>query len=193
MNVSQRAICPQGVPQQRVTGSYPAVLWLARSPDNAAAIAFTCLGRPALRSYPPPPATSPPPTPPSALSPSTPNEAADGRGRRYGTPPAPPSGHGHYAGCYPTGVKSREAMKGGRGAGAAYGSPRVFSTLLNTTNTFDLGNGVMLLFEPCMQLQSNSVAEPAGPENCSMPCLSANAARLAGSGVPISWFRSDFL
>jgi len=194
-----------GSPGGTETGlGYTFVLFLAVLALGALAIA------PALRSYPRDVATADA----SIRAVAVAAERCRGRPQavlRNGTPPATPSGHGRSgttgvppataggtpvrccARCYPTGVKSREAMKGGRGAGAAYGSSRAFSTLLNTTNTFDRGNGVMLLFEPCMQLQSNSVAEPAGPENCSMPCLSASVARLAGSGVPISWFRSDFL
>lgn len=39
----------------------------------------------------------------------------------------------------PTGVKSRLATNGGLRLGAANGSTHVFSTLLNTMNTFDRG------------------------------------------------------
>src|SRR5690606_14738420 len=92
-----------------------------------------------------------------------------------------------------TGVKSRAPMNSGRGAGAENGSTQVFSTLLNTMNTLERGNGVMFPFEPCMQLQSNMVADPAGPVNSSMPCFSARIDRLLGSGVPISCPRRDSL
>ena len=68
---------------------------------------------------------------------------------------------------------------------------QVFSTLLNTTNRFDRGNGVMLPLEPCMQLQSNMVADPAGPVNSSMPCFSARTLNEVSSGVPISCCFND--
>jgi hypothetical protein len=58
---------------------------------------------------------------------------------------------------------------------------------------FDRGNGVMLLPEPCMLFESNIRADPAGPVNCSMPCLAANVVRSVCVGTPISWSFSDCL
>src|SRR3954447_15123051 len=78
-------------------------------------------------------------------------------------------------------------MKDGRREVAANGSTHAFSTLLKAINTLERGNGVMFPLEPCMQLQSKTVAEPADPVNSSIPCLSASMERLSASGVPTSW------
>src|SRR5690625_862693 len=86
------------------------------------------------------------------------------RSRNCGTGPVPllrgRYGRGQLSGC-----ASRWAMWSGRGAEAAKGSCRAFSTLLNTRKMFERGNGVMLLPEPCMMFESNHRAEPAGPVN----------------------------
>src|SRR5690606_19273315 len=112
--------------------------------------------------------------------------ASAGRGRGCpaggGTPPPV---------RYMTGVKSRAPRNAGRGGGAENGAPQVFSTLLNTMKMFDRGNGVMLPPDPCMQLQSNMIALPAGPVSTSMPCFSARMVRLFWSGTPISCFFRD--
>jgi hypothetical protein len=84
-------------------------------------------------------------------------------------------------------------MNSGRRTGAAKGSTAVFSTLLNTMNTLLRGNGVMLSPEPCMQLQSNQVAEPALPVKSLMPYSDAILVSASSDGVPASCIWSDFL
>ncbi len=96
-------------------------------------------------------------------------------------------------GGHRTGVKSRAPMNSGRRTGAENGSTAVFSTLLNTMNTLLRGKGVMLSPEPCRQLQSNQVAEPARPVKSRMPCRSANLVSASSEGVPASCIWSDFL
>src|SRR5699024_5646335 len=83
-----------------------------------------------------------------------------------------------------SGVKSRLAMYSGRGAGAANGSVSVFSTLLNTRKMFERGNGVMLFPEPCMMLQSNQSAVPAGPVNWAIPYRCAIQVIASSLGTP---------
>lgn len=84
-------------------------------------------------------------------------------------------------------------MNSGRRMGAANGSTASFSTLLNTMNTLLRGNGVMLSPEPCMQLQSNQVAEPALPVKSLMPYSLAILVSASSDGVPASCICSDCL
>jgi hypothetical protein len=84
-------------------------------------------------------------------------------------------------------------MNSGLRTGAANGSTAAFSTLLNTMKTLLRGNGVMLSPEPCMQLQSNQVAEPALPVKSLMPCRVAKRVSASSEGVPASCIWRDFL
>jgi len=64
-------------------------------------------------------------------------------------------------------------------------------TLLNTMKMFDREYGVMLSAEPCTQLASKNIADPAGPVRHSMPWRLANVVRPSWPGMPISCSRSE--
>ncbi len=51
----------------------------------------------------------------------------------------------------------------------------------------------MFPFEPCMQFESKTVAEPAGPVNVAIPCSAANRVRVSSSGEPVggTWVTRD--
>src|SRR5690606_13840277 len=91
------------------------------------------------------------------------------------------------ASASPTGLicftRWRVAMNSGRGGLPPNGSTSRLLIALKTRNTFERGSGEMLLFDPCMMLQSNTTTLPAGPRGATMPPLSSySCCRLRGSG-----------
>ncbi|MND02147.1 hypothetical protein D3C83_214210 [compost metagenome] len=60
-------------------------------------------------------------------------------------------------------------------------------------NRLARGYGEMLLFEPCIVLQSKNTTEPAGPFIDWMPPRSASSLSAVGSAMPYSCFFSDCL